>query len=156
MFCPRFSSVFAEKKSAVFFGSFNNCVNVIGIYRRNCQTDASDIAGRQAVREFAPRFSGIFRFVNCRFGSAVNERKNMSSALITCTIEHIRISRVEHNIRNAGLRADVQNFLPSCAFVDGFIQTTLAAVAPERTLRGNINVRISRVNNDAPDVFGLL
>ncbi len=61
---------------------FHNCKQHVRVHRRNGKANASHIAGGQTGGQLVPSLSRINGFVDCRLRSPVDQRKDMTPALI--------------------------------------------------------------------------
>ena len=69
----------------------------------------------------------------------------------------VRVARIHHDVGDAGAFAHGDERRPALATVGGLVQPAVAAVGPERPLRGDVDdVAVARVDEDAGDVLGLL
>src|SRR5215470_2657649 len=79
----------------------------------------------------------------------------MPASLIRSTVNRVRIVWIDGDVGDACVLADAENALPGLAAIGGFVEATLAARSPQRTLRCDVNdVRVFRIDRDAADVFG--
>src|SRR6185436_12593186 len=66
-------------------------------------------------------------------------------------------ARVHHHVGDAGLVADLEDALPGAAAVVRAIEAAVAAVLPQRALRGDEDaVGVGVVDEDLADVLGIL
>src|SRR5262245_27846578 len=80
----------------------------------------------------------------------------MATPLVTRRDDHIRVSRVEHEVGHARVLADGEDALPGLAAVARLVQPTVPARPPEWALSGDVDdVGIARVDDDLPDVLRL-
>src|SRR5207244_425830 len=89
--------------------------------------------------------------------SAVDDGPDMPPSLISGRDQHIGIARIEHDVGDAGVLADIEHLVPGLAAVDGLVEATIAAGIPQRSLGRDVDdVRIARIDEDLADVFGIL
>ena len=78
----------------------------------------------------------------------------MTAALIRCGVNRFRILRIDHDIGDAGVLADIQYVLPRFGAVSRLEKPSVSTRTPQRSLRRDVNdVRIFRINGYAADVF---
>ncbi len=78
----------------------------------------------------------------------------MAAALVRGSVEDVGVARVHDYVGDAGVFADIERLRPRLAAVGGLVKAAIAARAPERALRSNVDdVGIARVNQDAGDVL---
>ena len=71
-------------------------------------------------------------------------------------MQHVRVARIEHDVGDAGVLADVQHLLPGLAAVGRLVEPAIAARSPQRPLGRDVHrVRVARVDQDLADVLGL-
>src|SRR5581483_797844 len=91
------------------------------------------------------------------FWAAVNQRKHVSAALIRRSVNRFRVVRIDNDVGDAGVLANLQNLVPGLAAISRFVESAIAARTPQRSLRRDVNdVRIFRIDRDAADVLRIL
>src|SRR5579871_3171848 len=131
-------------------------VDHVGFLRRDRQRNAAGIDGRQSLGQLLPMRACVGALVDRRFGTARDDDAGVAPALIGGSVYDIGIARVDIEVGDAGILADLQDGLPGLAPVGGFVKTAIAARREERPLRGHQNhVRIARIDPDFRDVLGV-
>ena len=151
---PAFSTVVRAEKAALAPGGLDRGVENIGIDRRDRQADAPLVAVGKPLVDLPPRLAGVGRSVEARLGPAVDQRPDVSPALVGGGIEDVGIPRIEQDVGHARVLADREHGLPGLAAVGGLVQPPVAARFPERSLSGHVNhIRVPRVDEDLGDVL---
>ncbi len=153
-FFPGNATVGSAENAPCRFGGFHHSINHIRIYRGDCQADTAEIAAGKSVVNLIESLAGICGLVNGRFRTSVNQRPHMTAALIGGAIDDIRVPGIQFEIRDAGVFAYIQDFVPGGSAIGGLVQAAISAGTPEWSLTCNVNhVRISGIDTDAPDMF---
>src|SRR5690349_11181705 len=81
----------------------------------------------------------------------------MTATLGGCGVHDVRISRIQHDVGDAGVLADLQYRLPRLTAVGRLVQPPIAAGGSEWSLRRNPDhVAVARVDRDPTDLFRML
>ena len=150
---PRSSPVGGAEETALVVGSFNDQVDVLGVGWRDGNAHAADIHRREPLHDLVPRFAAVGGFVHGRLGSAADLGKTPAPPLLRSGIDHIGIARIHGHIVHSRIFADLQNFFPCFAAVNGFVKSSVAARPPDGTFGRHIyDVRIFGMDNDLADL----
>ena len=133
--------------------ALDDCINYIGIYRGNGHPYASLVARRQTAAHFIPGLAGIYRFIQCSFGTASDFGEHMPASLFRRCVHNIRIPRINQDIVYTCILADLEYFLPVLSAIGRFIQSAVPSGPPYRTFRSHKNdIGIPRIYDDLPDL----
>ena len=78
----------------------------------------------------------------------------MTAPLIRSCVNRVRIVRIDHDVGDAGVLADLENLFPGLAAVGGFEETSIAARPPQRSLRCDVDdVGVLWIDRDPADVL---
>ena len=111
-------------------------------------------AGRP-VRISPPRLAAVGRLVQAALGAAVDQRPRVPAALMRHGEQHVGIVRIDRDVADAGVLADLEDLRPGVAAVGGLVEAAIAAGRPQRAIgRDEHDVRIARIDDDAADVLG--
>ena len=153
-FAPACPSVGTSKKPAFFPRCFYNCIHIIHIGWRYCQSDSSQLSTRKAIRQFIPFVSSINCFVYGRLRPSINIGPDMPSSLVRCGEQYIRISRIHNDITNSGVFRNFKDFVPGFASIGSFKKTSISSGGPQRPICSYVHyVGVGRVNNDLSNVL---
>ena len=154
---PALAAVGGAEGSALVALGLDDRVDHIGVGRRDREPDLAHVDLGQTLGDLAPGGAGIGRLVNRRLRSAVNQRPHVAPALVGRGVEDIRVTRVQVDLVGPGVIGDVEHALPALAAVGGLVDPAVAARAPQRPLRGDIDhVRVPWVDGDHADVLGVV
>ena len=88
------------------------------------------------------------------FGAAIDEREEVAAALVCRGDDDARITRIELDVGDARVVADLEHLLPGLAAVRRLVEAAIAAGAPERPLRRHVHdVAVRRIDDDLADVL---
>src|SRR5688572_1362192 len=86
-----------------------------------------------------------------------DEAARATLALPCCRDEDVGVARIHLHVVGAGPVVYVEYSRPRCSAIGRLVDATLAPLAPDRTLRRDVdNVGVSRVDQDAADMFAFL
>src|SRR5262249_32982744 len=129
-------------------------INHIQIAGRQGQPDSAQVFRGQAGFDLVPRLAAICGAVNGAFRPAVDQRPDVPPSLIRRSQEDVGIARVQGDIGDAGVFADVEDEVPGLAAVGRLVKAAVTSWAPKRSLGGDVDrVRIAGIDQDLPDVF---
>jgi hypothetical protein len=132
-------------------------VDHVRVGRRHRQPDPPDISAGQPAADLLPGLAAVGGTVDCASRSAVDDGPHVPAALPARGDQHVRIARVEHQVRHTGVFVDRQHPRPRLAAVGRLVQPAVAPFFPERPLGGHVNrVRVARVDDDLADVLARL
>jgi hypothetical protein len=131
-------------------------VEDVRVRGRDGEADATEVARGQARPDLLPRRARVGRFVERAFGAAVDERPVVSASLVGRGVDGVGVVRIDYDVGDAGVLADVERALPRLAAVGRLEEAAVAARPPERPLRRDVDhVGVARINHDATDVLRL-
>ena len=132
-------------------------VNEVRLGRSDGQTDAAELLAGKAGVDLRPRLASIGAAMDGALRAAIDEGEEGTAALIRRRDHDVRVPRIDDHVSHAGVLADLEDLLPRLAAVGRFVKTAISTRRPERPLRGHVDdVAVFRMNDDAPDVFGVL
>ncbi len=130
-------------------------VEGVGLGRGDREPDAAHLLLGEAARHLLPRLPAVRRLVDARPGAAVDEREDVAPALVGSGHQGVRVAGVHDDVGDAGVLVDRQHGIPGLPAVRRLVEAAVAAGAPERALRGDVDdVRVLRVDEDLADVLG--
>ena len=139
------------------FRGFDGGVDVVGVDRRDRESDLSHVAAREAALDLAPGRTAVRRLVDAGFRSAGEERPGTTTPLIGRRPQDVGVVRMDLEVGRSGVRRNLENECPALAAVGGLEDATLAARRPQRSFRGDPDgVRVARVHDDLADVLGAI
>ncbi len=138
----------------------NGGIQHVRVLRRDGQADLAQVALRQPLAELVPVFTTIGGFIECCVRATADIGGYSTMTLPGGGIKHVRVAWINDHVGHSGPDIVVfisdQRALPVVAAIAGFVQTALAALAPQRSLRRHPDgVGIVRMHNDLADVLGL-
>ncbi len=112
---------------------------------------------RQPLLELLPVLAAVHGLVDRRLRPAVDQREDVPAPLVARRVHRVGIARVDPHLVDARVLGDVEDALPALAAVGRLVEAAVAAVGPERTLRGHEDLaRVARVDDDPADVLRIL
>ena len=71
--------------------------------------------------------------------------------------QHVGIAGIDYHVGDTGALARREHRVPALAAVGGLVQSAVAAIGPERTLRRDVyHIAVARIDHDSRDVLRLL
>src|SRR4029077_8097941 len=105
----------------------------------------------------APRLAAVSGLVQPAFRSSVNQRPGVTAALVGDREHHVGIVRIEGDVADAGVLADLQDLVPGRPAVDRLVESSLSTLFPQRSVRGDEHyLRVARVDHDTANLLGRL
>src|SRR6185503_19303952 len=125
------------------------------VLRIHAERDPADVVFGQSLRQLRPLLARVGALPDAALGAAADHLPHGAAALIRGCVDDVGVARVEHDVADAGVVADVQHPLPFRAAVGRLVETALAARRPQRALRSDVDdVGVARVDQDLADVLG--
>src|SRR4029079_19154243 len=129
-------------------------VNRVCILWRQRERDTAEVDHRQSLRELVPGRATIGGLEDAGFRTAGYEHAGVPASLIRGGVHDIRIARIEQDIGDARVLADLERRLPRAAAIGRLVETAIAARRPERTLRRDPDdVAVPRIDRHATDLL---
>ena len=130
-------------------------VEGVGLGGGDREPDAAHLLLGEAARHLLPRLPAVRRLVDARPGAAVDEGEDVAPALVGSGHQGVRVAGVHDDVGHARVLVDGQHGIPGLPAVRRLVEAAVAAGAPERALRGDVDdVRVLRVDEDLADVLG--
>ena len=86
---------------------------------------------------------------------AVDQREEMTAALIRRGHEHVGVAGIDDHVGHAGVLRDLQHLRPRLPAIGRLVEAAVAARGPQRALGGHVDgVAVFRIDDDAADVLG--
>src|SRR5262249_53755864 len=121
------------------------------------QVDAALVHTRKAGGDLRPRLAAVGAAADGGLGAAVDQCEDVPAALVRRGEQHVGVTRVEDDVVDPRVLADVQNAIPALSAGGGLVQPAVAAGPPQRPLGGDVDgVAVARVDDDLADVLRLL
>src|SRR5262249_61111016 len=118
---------------------------------------AGGTAGGRPAANAAPCLAAISGLVQAALRSAVNQRPGVTSPLMRDREQHVGIVRIEGDVADAGVLADLQDLVPGRTAVGRLVYTPLSSLLPQRSVRGDEHhLRVARIDHDAANLLGRL
>src|SRR4030095_1212860 len=119
---------------------------------RDCQANASLVAGGNAVLQLLPRRAGVGGLVDRAARTAAVEAERFAEPLIRRGVEDFGVAWIHHDVGRAGVGIDEERLAPGAAGVRGFGDAARGVGGPEVADRGDVgDVRIGGIEHDASD-----
>ena len=118
---PTLAKIGAAVNATVFFLRLNDGVEHIGRRGRHGQADPAEVARRQITCNLAPGFTAIIGLVDATAGTAVDQRPDVSPALVTGRHDHVRVGRIDDEFIDARIFIDPEQLLPGLTSVAGLV-----------------------------------
>ncbi len=137
---------------------FDHRVHHLRIRERDRDADAPfRRLGESAALDLSPRLAGVGRLPQRRSRAARVEEVRAAHALPARRPHGVRVRRIERDVDESRLVGDELDELPRLAAVLGLVETALRIRVPRSAERGDVDdVRVRRMNDDAPDRLRLL
>ena len=114
---PALAAVLGAVEAALLVVGLDRRVDHVGIDRRDRQPDLAHVARRQPGGQAAPGGAAVHRLVDAGASAAGQQRPDVATALVGGGVQHVGIARVELEIGDAGVGAEVEHPLPAGAAV---------------------------------------
>src|SRR5262249_36782078 len=129
---PGDAAIARAEDAALAFARLDDGVDRFGIARGHGEADAAHVAARQAGPDLAPRLAAVGAAMDAAIRSTVDQREDVPPTLIGGRDENFRMVRVLHDVGDAGVVVDREDFVPRFAAVGRLVEAAIAAGAPER------------------------
>ena len=144
----------AEEAAAIVSG-LDDRVDVVGIDRRDAQTDPAHVSGGKSGGDLRPAVTPVRGLVHRGARAASDVGPHVAAPLPRGGVQDVRIARVHQDLVDAGVLVDVEDARPRRAAVRGLVEPPVSAGAPQRALCGDEHdVPVLRMHEDPPDVLG--
>ncbi len=124
---------------------------------RHREANLPDVARGQADGELAPRLAGVLALVDGRLRAAAHEGGDGAPALVGGRVQDVGVRRVHLGGGDTRVLRNGERHRPGLAAVGRLVEASVPSRRPERSLgRDEHDRRVSRVDQDAGDVLGVL
>src|SRR4029078_12124474 len=116
------------------------------VVRTHPQRDPADVILGQSLRQLRPLLARVGALPDAALGAAADHLPHGAATLIRRCVDDVGVARVEDDVADAGVVADVQHPLPFRAAVGRLVETAVSAPRTQRALRRALDdVGLARV-----------
>src|SRR5581483_1242035 len=146
-----------EQAAAAALLRFDEGIDDIRLAAADADADASERAGRQAVRQLLPGLAAVAGLIQAGAGADALKAPGRAPPLVERRIDDAAARRAQRHINRARVRIERQTRLPGLAAIGRLEDAPLYVWPPEVPRRRHIlGVGIVRVNDDAPYLLAFL
>src|SRR5262249_33463134 len=124
---PRLAAVSGAKEAGLLSLSGDRRIDDVGILRRQREGDAAEVHRRETLYELVEGCAAVGRLEDATFRAAGDEHAGVTTALIRRRVHDVGIPRIEHDVADSRVLADLEHGLPRAAAVRRLVQPAIAA-----------------------------
>src|SRR5690606_23045296 len=103
------------------------CVDALRVPRGHREPRAALVVGREPLRQLLPGPAAVGRLEDAALAPAADHLPDDSAALIRRRVDDIRVARLEHDLADAGVVADVEDARPRLTAVGRLVEPAVTA-----------------------------